>query len=104
MARDILAVVRQVGEPPVLMGASMGGMAALVAEGEFGPLARGLILADVVPRLAGDGVRRIAAFMTAGSGGYATLDDVAGALAALSAGRARRPRPESIRRIVRRML
>jgi pimeloyl-ACP methyl ester carboxylesterase len=52
LARDILAVVRQVGEPPVLMGASMGGMAALVAEGEFAPLSRGLILADIVPQLA----------------------------------------------------
>jgi pimeloyl-ACP methyl ester carboxylesterase len=102
MARDIRAVVRQIGEPPVLMGASMGGMAALVAEGEFAPLSRGVILADVVPRLAGEGLRRIAAFMSAGSGGYATLEEVADALAALSPGRPRRPRPESIRRTVRR--
>jgi pimeloyl-ACP methyl ester carboxylesterase len=102
MARDIQAVVRQVGEPPVLMGASMGGMAALLAEGELAPLSRGVILADVVPRLAREGLRRIGAFMAAGSAGYATLDDAADALAALSPGRARRPRPDSIRRTVRR--
>jgi pimeloyl-ACP methyl ester carboxylesterase len=102
MARDIQAVIRQVGDSPVLMGASMGGTAALVAEGEFAPLSRGANLADVVPRLAVEGLRRIAAFMSAGSAGYATLDDVADALAALSPGRARRPRPESIVRTVRR--
>jgi len=101
MARDIQAVIRQVGEPPVLMGASMGGMAALLAEGEHARLSRGLILADVVPRLATAGLTRIAAFMSAGATGYATLDDVTDALTALSPGRARRPSPQSIRRIVR---
>ena len=101
MARDIQAVVRQVGQPPVLMGASMGGMAALLAEGELAPLSRGLILADVVPRLARAGVQRIGAFMAAGSAGYASLDEAADALAALSPGRARRPRPDSLRRTVR---
>jgi pimeloyl-ACP methyl ester carboxylesterase len=50
---DLAAVVAAVtpagGERPVLVGASMGGMTALIGQGERGDLARALVLVDIVP-------------------------------------------------------
>jgi pimeloyl-ACP methyl ester carboxylesterase len=60
-------------ERPVLVGASLGGLTALVAEGERGPLARALVLVDLVPRLEMPGVERIREFMHTTSGGFDSL-------------------------------
>jgi len=62
---DLVTIIAGIGEPVVLVGASMGGMTALLGEGERGGLARGLVLVDIVPRIEPDGVRRIHDFMTA---------------------------------------
>lgn len=81
-AGDVAAVAAQLGAPPVVVGASLGGLAALLAEGERGPLLRGLVLVDVAPRLEQDGVRKILAFMETGLDGFASLDEAADAIAA----------------------
>lgn len=53
---DLSGVVDQIGDlarvgvPPVLIGASLGGVTALMAEGESPGLARALVLVDVVSR------------------------------------------------------
>ncbi|GAA4682692.1 alpha/beta hydrolase [Pseudonocardia yuanmonensis] len=98
---DLLAVIEQVGEPALLVGASMGGMTALVAEGEHGGLARALVLVDIVPRVEADGVARIMAFMGANPDGFASLDEVAEAVRAYNPHRKRPPNPEGLRKNVR---
>jgi pimeloyl-ACP methyl ester carboxylesterase len=98
---DLVAVVEQVGEPALLVGASMGGMTALVAQGEHGDLARALVLVDIVPRVEPDGVKRIMDFMGANPHGFGSLDEVAEAVRAYNPHRRRPPNPEGLRKNVR---
>jgi pimeloyl-ACP methyl ester carboxylesterase len=88
---DLLALVHTLAAPPVLVGASLGGITALVAAGEHPGLARGLVLVDVVVELERHGIARIREFLTAHRDGFASLDDVADAIAAYNPIR-RRPR------------
>jgi pimeloyl-ACP methyl ester carboxylesterase len=86
---------------PVLIGASMGGMTALVAEGERGGVARALVLVDIVPRIELDGVEKIGAFMGSAPNGFESLEDVAAAVAAYQPHRERPRNIEGLRRNVR---
>lgn len=90
---DAVAVIDLIGERPVMVGASMGGMTSLIAEGERGPVARGLVLVDIVARLEPRGVERIQAFMSGTPDGFATLDEASDAIAAYNP---HRPRPRSL--------
>jgi non-heme chloroperoxidase len=79
---DVLAIIKPLLAPPVLVGASIGGIASLVAIGENAePLARGLVLVDVVPNMPAEGLDRIRTFMGAGSGGFASIDEASAAIA-----------------------
>lgn len=92
-ADDIVEIVPQLARPPVLVGASLGGLAALLAEGEAkAAFGRGLILVDVAPRMEPEGVERIIGFMQSHPDGFATLDECADAVAAYNP---HRPRPKS---------
>jgi pimeloyl-ACP methyl ester carboxylesterase len=65
-AADLVAIAATLECKPALIGASLGGMAGLVAEGE---LARGcfasLTLVDIAPQVQVGGVTRVVEFMTA---------------------------------------
>jgi pimeloyl-ACP methyl ester carboxylesterase len=90
---DLIQYVSTLKYPPVLVGASLGGITALVAAGEHPPLARGLVLVDVVVRVEAKGVARIRDFMNAAPEGFASLEEVADAIAAYNP---LRPRPQSL--------
>src|SRR3546814_18007955 len=63
---------------PVVIGASLGGMAALIGIGHRAAIdARALVLVDVAPRLEFAGATRVLEFMSAHPDGFATLDDAA---------------------------
>jgi len=79
--RDVDTFARQLSEPPVLVGASLGGIASLFAVGELKTPARGLILVDVAVRMEAEGVIRIVEFMTARPDGFTSLEDAAEAIA-----------------------
>jgi len=81
----------ETGSPAVLVGASLGGLASLVAIGEapHAP-ATALVLVDVVPRMEPDGVDRIKAFMTSAPDGFASLEEAADSVASYLH---HRPRP-----------
>ncbi len=80
--RDLRAVAAWLGRPPVVVGASLGGFTALVAEGEATePFAAAIVLVDIVPRTEPKGVARIIAFMTGHPDGFATLEEAADAIA-----------------------
>ena len=90
-AADLEVIVAVLDRPPLLVGASLGGMASLLAAGEHPELASALVLVDVVVALEPVGVARIREFMSAHADGFATLDEVADAVAAYNPLR-RRPR------------
>ena len=83
LARDVAAVLDQIGRPVVLIGASMGGLTGIVAARKAGPRkVSGLVLVDVVPRFESEGTHRIRDFMTSHVHGFETLEHAADAIAA----------------------
>jgi pimeloyl-ACP methyl ester carboxylesterase len=92
-AADLLAVIETLERPPVLVGASLGGMTSLVVAGEHPDAASGLVLVDIVVDAEPAGVERIRAFMSADPDGFARLEDAADAIAAYNP---HRPRPRNL--------
>jgi pimeloyl-ACP methyl ester carboxylesterase len=87
---DVRAVAAALPAPPVLVGASIGGIAALIAVGEATePVAHAVVLVDVAPNMSEQGLDRIRAFMAAGTHGFETVDDAAQAIARYLPNRAR---------------
>lgn len=87
--------------PPVVVGASLGGIAGLVAHGERRTAARALVLVDIVPRIEISGAERVGAFMCSAPSGFASLDEVADAIAAYQPHRARPANVDGLRKNVR---
>lgn len=100
-ARDIRAVAGSLDTSPVLVGASMGGMAALTAQADY-RLGRALVLVDITPKAETAGIERIRQFMESGLGGFDTLADAVDAVVAYNPTRSRPPREEGLRKNLRR--
>ena len=95
-AADVRAVAAVQSRPPVLIGASLGGLSSLVAIAEApagASVASGLVMVDVAPRLEEKGIERIAEFMLGNLDGFASLEEVADAVAAYNP---HRPRPTDL--------
>jgi pimeloyl-ACP methyl ester carboxylesterase len=98
-ARDLVAVARHTTERgygvPVMVGASLGGIAGLLAAGELDDRAlRALVLVDVTPGMKPEGVDRVLAFMAAHTeDGFASPDEAADAISAYLP---HRPRPRDL--------
>jgi pimeloyl-ACP methyl ester carboxylesterase len=95
-AGDARTVARSVDRPPVLVGASLGGVASLaaVAEGGDPPIAAALILVDIAHRIEERGRDRIATFMLEHmESGFGSLDEVADAIQRYNP---HRPRPSDL--------
>ena len=80
---DLHQVVSGLSRPPVLVGASMGGLTSMVALGEADrDFASALVLVDIAARLEASGVARVLNFMSAHTGGFASLEEVVDAVSA----------------------
>lgn len=90
---DLVRVTGKLDAPPVLVGASMGGITALTAVGEGHLEAGALVLVDIAPWAKPAGMMRIARFMSEHVGGFDSLEDVADAIAAYNP---HRPRPANL--------
>jgi non-heme chloroperoxidase len=92
-ARDIACLLAALPAPAVLVGSSLGGLAALLCAGEQLADVAGLVLVDIVPAPAhGAGRRRAMEFMRSAIDGFADLDEAAQAINAFSPRPANRPR------------
>jgi len=99
---DCICVVDQLNRPPVLVGASLGGMSAMLAEGTSDRVvSSGLVLVDITPKTNPEGVKRITDFMKSGVNGFDSLDDAASAIAAYTPQRARAVNPEGLKKVLR---
>lgn len=79
---DLRAVAASLQSAPALVGASLGGLASLMAEGEGEVrLARAVVLVDCAHRLERDGAQRIYDFMTAQPEGFSSLEEARDAIA-----------------------
>ncbi|MDB5241955.1 MAG: alpha/beta hydrolase [Spirosoma sp.] len=99
LAHDLRSIMAQLNQKPALVGASMGGMTALIAEGERTtkePLSTALVLVDIAPKSEQKGIERIFAFMSSNHDGFASLDEAAEAVAAYLP---HRPRPSDNSRL-----
>ena len=92
---DVAAFVATLDTPPVLIGASLGGLTSMLLAGEMAPgVARGVVLVDIIPDMEQAGADRIQAFMAEHARtGFDSLDDVADAIAAYNP---HRPRPSDL--------
>ena len=101
--RDLLDVIDQLGEAPTLVGASLGGIASLLAIGEAGEhVARALVLVDIATRMEPDGIQRIFEFMRMAPNGFATLEEAAEAVASYNPHRRKPSHPSGLARNLRR--
>jgi len=101
-ADDVTAVAaeltRRHGEPPVAIGASLGGIASLLAAGDAQaagrpPILAALVLVDITPRVDLSGVAKVQGFMrTHARDGFASVEEAADAVGAYLP---HRPRPRS---------
>lgn len=97
-AEDVRALVAALDVRPVLIGASLGGLASLLAAGEAPSAAvRALVLVDVAHRPDPRGFRRIVAFMRSHPDGFADAGEAAAAVSAHLPHRPRPSGPEGIR-------
>ena len=82
-AGDVRAVAASLPRRPALVGASLGGLASLIAVGEATePAADALVLVDVTPSVVLDGAQRIRDFMAGGLEGFDRLEDAAALISA----------------------
>ena len=78
-ASDLVALAAKLERKPALIGASLGGLAGLVAEGKLAPGSfASLTLVDITPQMDSGGVMRVVGFMAAHAGnGFASLEEAA---------------------------
>ena len=86
-ARDVVAVSERIesdaGSRPIAIGASLGGIASLLAEGRLqaGTLSA-LVLVDITPRMDPSGVNKVISFMSDRlEDGFASVEEAADAIA-----------------------
>ncbi len=100
-ADDVDAIVNSFDTPPVVVGASLGGMSALLAQARTDTqLYRALVLVDVTPRMELGGIQRIVGFMAAYPEGFASLDQASEVIASFTG----RPKPtgtDGLRQVLR---
>ncbi|HXN39734.1 MAG TPA: alpha/beta hydrolase, partial [Solirubrobacteraceae bacterium] len=99
---DVRALIAAIAPAPIVIGASLGGIAGLlaIAESPAAPAA-GLVLVDVAHRFQPRGGSRIVNFMQAHPDGFASLSDAADAIAAYLPHRARPSNTDGLRHNLR---
>jgi pimeloyl-ACP methyl ester carboxylesterase len=101
-ASDAIAVADALGKPPVFVGASLGGVASIIAEGGSDrTVSCGMVIVDITHRSNPEGLKRIHDFMSSGLGGFATLEDAAEAIASYTPNREKRVNPAGLMKVLR---
>ncbi|MFW0793535.1 alpha/beta hydrolase [Gordonia sp. CPCC 205515] len=98
---DLVEFVKTLDVAPILVGASLGGITSLCTVGEHPGIATALVLVDVVVDVEPAGIDRIKKFMTNHVDGFATLDEVADAVAAYNPERKRTRNLDGLKKNVR---
>ena len=100
LSADLRCVCASAGVPPVVVGASMGGLVGIAMAGADAESCRALVLVDITPRWEPAGVERILEFMRAHPAGFASLDEAAQAIATYLPHRGTRKSPGRLRKLL----
>lgn len=98
---DLAAIIRELGAPAVLVGASFGGHVAMLTAARHPELCRALLLADVTPWIdeaSGDHFR---CTLRTSAKGFASLDEAAAMIAQLQGASSASVQPERLKRNMR---
>lgn len=98
---DLIIVAGEHLQPPVLIGASMGGLFGMIAEARWPGLFRAMVLVDITPRWEEAGLQRILGFITAFPQGFDSLDHAADVIAAYLPHRRERKSEDELREVLR---
>ncbi|MCB2057690.1 MAG: alpha/beta hydrolase [Novosphingobium sp.] len=82
-AQDLVAIAGTLDQTPALIGASLGGLAGIMAEGHIAPGSfASLTLVDITPKMEAGGVARVVGFMAAHAReGFASPEEAARVIA-----------------------
>ena len=97
---DLRRVCEQSRRPPVVVGASMGGLVGVAMAGADSAYCRALVLVDITPRWEPAGVARIVDFMRAHPQGFTSYAEAADAIAAYLPHRGERKSPDRLRSLL----
>lgn len=102
-AADLVSIAAQLPARPAVVGASLGGLAGLLAEGELQPgVFSSLTLVDVTPHMKAEGIAHILGFMRAHlADGFASPDEAAAAIQAYLPHRQPRNKSSTLDRYLR---
>lgn len=100
LTADLGFVCAQTPLPPVVVGASMGGLVGISMAGDDPASCRALVLVDITPRWEPAGVERILEFMRAFPEGFADLNEAANAIAAYLPHRGAKKSPDRLRKLL----
>ncbi len=100
--QDVIEICEQLDRAPIVVGASLGGISALSAQGmSKKQLYRGLVLVDITPRMEVEGVQRIVGFMTSSPNGFASLEEAAEAIAGYRLNQKRTKNLDGLKKVLR---
>jgi len=97
---DLAALAATSAQPPILVGASMGGLLGLFSEGRAPGCFSALVLVDITPRWEAEGVERILGFMGAHPDGFDSYEHASSEIAAYLPHRRSRKSPEQLRSLL----
>lgn len=101
-ASDVKAICGAIEGPPILVGASLGGLSSMLALcDDAPPRAAALVLVDVAHRFEHSGARRIVEFVGARPAGFQSPHEAAEQVAAYLPHRPRPPDPGGLRKNLR---
>jgi non-heme chloroperoxidase len=97
LVEDLKALLKTLPQKKALVGASMGGITALLMQGESKEkYVDAIVLVDIAPKVEQKGIERIFTFMSANLHGFANLEEAAEAVASYLPNR---PRPKDTERL-----
>jgi pimeloyl-ACP methyl ester carboxylesterase len=99
---DLCDVATTFARPPIVIGASLGGISAMLAAGEALMALRAVVLVDVTPRIDQAGSDKIVAFMREHmERGFGSVEEAADIVAAYLPDRQKPANPEGLRKYLR---
>ena len=99
---DMLEICQQMPMKPYIVGASLGGVAGMLANAaQPEEVSQALVLVDVAPRSNPAGLARILDFMSANPNGFSSLEEAAEAVAAYQPHRKQRSDPSGLQKNLR---